>query len=172
MLFLHFSVTFATLSVLHQENYIKNQPLFERFIMNYINIIPSTLAFLAFAVYAFKSYQKLSRHGMPFLKAFNPWYDIERYRTDELKKSLSPIVSELETSRMANFINLWKNKFENNTLTIKDVEFLNEQIAAGNINQVNGILALHPEASKMYDTLNETLNPIEKDLIEEELQAV
>ncbi|NRF41113.1 hypothetical protein [Pedobacter foliorum] len=140
--------------------------------MNYTYISGLTLATLIISIYFIKSYKKFSQYQMPFLKAFNPTYDVDRYHADELKKSIMPILSELETSRMANFINLWKKKFENNALTIEDVKFLNEQLVAGNTNQVNGILAIHPKAIEMYNTLNETLNSIEKEAFQEELVEV
>lgn len=140
--------------------------------MNYTLIALLAPAILIISIYFSKSYKKLSQHQMPFFKAFNPFYNIESYYSDELKKSLQPILSEIETKSMTNFINLWKSKFENNTLTIKDVKFLNEQIAIGNTNQINGILALHPNAIEIYDRLNETLNPIEKAVSEEELAEV
>ncbi len=140
--------------------------------MNYTLIALLATAILIISIYFFKSYKKLSQHQMPFFKAFNPFYNVESYYSDELKKSLQPILSELETKSMANFINLWKSKFENNTLTIEDVKFLNDQITDGNTNQINGILALHPKAIEMYDRLNETLNPVEEVVSEEELAEV
>lgn len=140
--------------------------------MNYTLIALLAPAILIISIYFSKSYKKLSQHQMPFFKAFNPFYNIESYYSDELKKSLQPILSEIESKSMTNFINLWKSKFENNTLTIEDVKFLNEQIAIGNTNQINGILALHANAIEIYDRLNETLNPIEKVVSEEELAEV
>ena len=140
--------------------------------MNYTLIALLAPAILIISIYFSKSYKKLSQHQMPFFKAFNPFYNIESYYSDELKKSLQPILSEIETKSMTNFINLWKSKFENNNVTIEDVKFLNEQIAIGNTNQINGILALHPNAIEIYDRLNETLNPIEKAVSEEELAEV
>ncbi|MNK03747.1 hypothetical protein D3C87_215990 [compost metagenome] len=137
--------------------------------MNYTLIALLTPAALIISIYFSKSYKKLSQHQMPFFKAFNPFYNVETYHSDELKKSLQPILSEIETKSMTNFINSWTSKFENNILTIEDVKYLNELIATGNTNQVNGILALHPKAIEMYNTLNEILNPVEEVVSEEEL---
>lgn len=110
--------------------------------------------------YLFLSFRKLSRYGMPFFKAFNPSYNLKRYEADELKKSLAPITKEMETKTLSNFINHWTAKFENNTLHAEDVKILNELLALGKEDQVNGILALHPQALTQYNAINKELNPV------------
>jgi len=95
--------------------------------------------------------------GFPFLKALNPFYTKEMQEADELKKSISPILDEIETQRVAKFIKYWSDKFENNKLTVQDVESLNAKIAEGSVDQVNGILAVHPEGRKMFNIINEDL---------------
>ncbi len=102
---------------------------------------------------------------MPFLKAFNPMCSPTAYEAELLKKSLSPITQEMENKEMAGFINHWTAKFENKQLNVADVLLLNEQLAVGNTQQVNGILALHPDALNMYNEINKGLTAIETEKI-------
>lgn len=94
---------------------------------------------------------------IPFFKALNPFYNKQMYAADELKKSLSPITNEMETQRVAKFINHWTAKFEQNRLSVEDVKGLNTKIAEGAVAQVNGILALHPDARTMFNAINAQL---------------
>lgn len=109
---------------------------------------------------------------MPFLKAFNPSCNLAGYEAEVLKKSLSPVTLEMETKQMAGFINHWTAKFENKQLNVSDVILLNEQLAVGNTQQVNGILALHPEALNMYNEINKGLTAIENEKIAVQTQAL
>ncbi|MCX2453408.1 hypothetical protein OQX61_19210 [Pedobacter sp. PLR] len=109
---------------------------------------------------------------MPFLKAFNPSCNPGSYEAEMLKKSLSPVTLEMETKQMAGFINHWTAKFENKQLNVSDVILLNEQLAVGNTQQVNGILALHPEALDMYNEINKGLTAIENEKIAVQTQAL
>ena len=93
----------------------------------------------------------------PLSQALNPFYKEDQSEIKDLQKSLSPIITEIETQHVAKFIKHWSNKFENNGLTVQDVESLNLAIAEGGQNQVNGILAIHPEGRKMYNLINEDL---------------
>lgn len=126
--------------------------------MNSLNT--SVLIFVALVLvsYLFSSLRKKSRYNLSFSDAFNPFYKVNTDVSEDLRKTLAPIVSEIETKKIANFINHWTNKFEKDQLTIDDVKFLNEQLAVGNLDQVNGILALHPEALTKFNELNQTLN--------------
>ena len=124
-----------------------------------MNFTPSTIATLLVAILAV-SYLiiVISRaSGFPFVKALNPFYTKDMLEADELKKSISPILDEIETQRVAKFIKHWTDKFENNRLTVQDVEDLNAKIAEGQTNQVNGILAIHPEGRKMFNLINEEI---------------
>jgi hypothetical protein len=76
---------------------------------------------------------------------------------DSLRATLAPIVQEIETKQVSSFIKHWYDKFANNTLTVQDVELLNSRIAEGSTDQVNGILALHPNARQMFEHINEQL---------------
>lgn len=126
--------------------------------MNNLTIGALILIAIVILPYLFLSYRKLSGHQMPFFKAFNPFYNLKRYEADELKKSLSPIVKEMETRQLSDFINYWTEKFEKNTLNEEDVKLLNEKLAVGNTDQVNGILALHPEALDRYKAINKEIS--------------
>lgn len=116
--------------------------------------------------------RRASNQNFPFIKALNPFYTKEMLEADELKKSISPILDEIETQRVAKFIKYWSDKFENNKLTIQDVENLNAQLAAGAANQVNGILAIHPEGRKMFNLINEKIKLKEEALISAEAAVV
>jgi hypothetical protein len=109
--------------------------------------------------------KKLMTHGLPLDKALNPFYKRERLQPNEYRQSLSPIIDEIETKRVANFIKYWADKFENDRLTVEDVKDLNVKIAEGASDQVNGILAIHPEGRKMFDQINESLKLKEKGLV-------
>lgn len=109
---------------------------------------------------------------MPFLKAFNPMCSPASYEAELLKHSLSPVTIEMETKQMAGFINHWVAKFENNQLNAADVILLNEQLAVGNTQQVNGILALHPEALNMYNEINKGLTAVETEKITVQTQVM
>jgi len=100
---------------------------------------------------------KKTSQNFPFIKSLNPFYTKEMLEADGLKKSISPIMEEIETKKIANFIKFWSDKFENNRLTVQDVESLNAKIEAGESNQVNGILAVHPEGRNMFNAINADL---------------
>ncbi|HEY0177347.1 MAG TPA: hypothetical protein VGC08_13275 [Pedobacter sp.] len=110
---------------------------------------------------------KRTSRNFPFIKALNPFYTKEMLEADELKKSISPIVDEIETQRVAKFIKHWSDKFANDRLTVEDVQSLNASIADGAVNQVNGILAIHPEGRKMFDLINKSLITEEEAVLEE-----
>ena len=95
--------------------------------------------------------------NFPFSKALNPFYTKEMLENDELKANIHPILDEIKTQRVSNFVKFWFEKFDRNALTIQDVQGLNAQIAAGDLNQVNGILAIHPNGKKMFDLVNENI---------------
>lgn len=99
--------------------------------------------------------RNLSR-GLSFGHALNP-FSTPAPVQDELTVSLQPIVKEIETKEIANFIKHWSDKFEHNKLSLQDVELLNSRIEAGSKDQVNGILSLHPNGVKMYNEINEEL---------------
>lgn len=127
------------------------------------NIIIAVVILLAIP-YLITVLKKTMTHGLPLGKALNPFYKRERLQPNEYRQSLSPIIDEIETKRVANFIKYWTDKFENDRLTVQDVEDLNAKIAEGASDQVNGILAIHPEGRKMFDQINESLKLKEKDL--------
>lgn len=101
--------------------------------------------------------RRASSQNFPFIKALNPFYTTEMQEADELKKSISPILDEIENQRIAKFIKHWNDKFENNSLTVQDVEALNAKLANGEADQVNGILAVHPEGKAMFNRINHDL---------------
>jgi hypothetical protein len=111
--------------------------------------------------------RRASSQNFPFIKALNPFYTREMQEADELKASISPILDEIESQRVARFIKHWSDKFENNRLTVQDVESLNVKITEGNADQVNGILAIHPEARGMFNSINEDLKLKSATLVEE-----
>jgi len=124
-----------------------------------MNYTPSTIAAIVVAILAV-SYliiviKRSSR--FPLAKALNPFYTKDMLAADELKKSLQPIITEIETKQVSNFIKFWSDKFEKNRLTIEDVESLNAKIANGEKDQVNGILAIHPDGRKMFNQINAEL---------------
>lgn len=137
--------------------------------MNYIFIAILALAVVLLAIYILKSFKKISDHQMPFLKAFNPMYSVADYNIDLLKTSIAPILTEIDNKNIANFMNKWKNKFEHNTLTVEDVKFLNAQNEASDNNLLAGILALHPNATEMYHSINDTLIAPKEVVLEEEM---
>lgn len=124
-----------------------------------MNFTPSTIATLLVAILAVSYLIIVIRRAssFPFIKALNPFYTKDMLEADELKKSISPILDEIETQRVAKFIKHWTDKFENNRLTVQDVEDLNAKIAEGHTSQVNGILAIHPEGRKMFNLINEEI---------------
>lgn len=117
-------------------------------------LITAAEVFIAVA-YVIIVLRKLSQ-GSSFGNALNPFSSTVPV-TDELTVSLQPIVKEIETKEIANFIKHWSDKFEKNTLSVEDVELLNSRIEAGSKDQVNGILALHPNGRAMYNKINEVV---------------
>ncbi|WP_158797657.1 hypothetical protein [Pedobacter sp. L105] len=124
-----------------------------------MNFTPSTIIILlvvaAAIIYLIAVLRRTQQ--FPFAKALNLSYTKDMLEADEYKKSLSPILEEIETQQVAKFIRHWSDKFESKNLTVNDVESLNAQIAAGASNQVNGILAIHPDGRKMFNLINEDL---------------
>jgi len=112
------------------------------------------LAIIVVAAYVIIVLRRAFSQNFSFVKALNPFYTKEMQGADAYKESLSPIVEEIETKRVANFVKHWFDKFENNQLTVQDVLDLNAKIEAGAATQVNGILAIHPEAKKMFNKVN------------------
>jgi hypothetical protein len=123
---------------------------------NSTQIITAIVAIIAIP-YLIIVLRRASGQNFPFIKALNPFYTKEMQEADELKKSISPILDEIETQRVAKFIKHWSDKFENNRLTVQDVEKLNATIADGGADQVNGILAIHPNGRNMFNSINEKL---------------
>lgn len=117
------------------------------------NIISAVVVVLA-VIYIVLVLRKLSQ-GISFANALNPFSSAPVQ--DELTISLQPIIKEIETKEMANFIKHWSDKFEHNKLSVEDVELLNSRIEAGSKDQVNGILSLHPNGRTMYNVMNEEL---------------
>jgi hypothetical protein len=124
-----------------------------------MNFTPSTIAAIVVAILAVSYLIIVIKRSseFPFVKALNPFYTKEMLAADNLKKSLQPIITEIETKQVANFIKFWSDKFEKNRLTIEDVESLNAKIANGEKNQVDGILAVHPDGRKMFNQINAEL---------------
>jgi len=123
---------------------------------NSAQIITAIVAIIAIP-YLIIVLRRASGQNFPFIKALNPFYTKEMQEADELKQSISPILDEIETQRVAKFIKHWSDKFENNRLTVQDVESLNAKIAEGNADQVNGILAIHPDGRALFNSINEEL---------------
>lgn len=117
------------------------------------NIITALVVIVA-VIYVVLVLRKLSQ-GISFANALNPFSSAPIQ--DELTISLQPIVKEIETKEIANFIKHWSDKFEKNTLSVQDVELLNSRIEAGSKDQVNGILSLHPNGREMYNKINEVV---------------
>ena len=128
------------------------------------NTIIIALAALA-VVYLIIVFRKASSQNISFINALNPFYTKEE--ESDLKKSLQPIIDEIETKRVANFIKLWSDKFEQNRLTVADVQELNAKIAEGQANQVNGILAIHPNGRILFNKTNAELKLKEEALAAE-----
>jgi len=124
-----------------------------------MNFTPSTIIILlvvaAAVVYLIAVLRRTQ--NFPFTKALNLSYTKDMLEADKLKETISPILNEIETQHVAKFIKHWSDKFENKNLTVKDVENLNARIAEGAVNQVNGILAIHPDGRKIFNLINEDL---------------
>ena len=131
-----------------------------------MNFTPSTFAAIVVAILAVSYLIIVIKRSsdFPFVKALNPFYTKDMLAADELKKSLQPIITEIETKQVANFIKFWSDKFEKNRLTTEDVVSLNAKIANGETDQVNGILAVHPDGRKMFDQINAELKAKEEAL--------
>ncbi|KIO77376.1 hypothetical protein TH53_09720 [Pedobacter lusitanus] len=124
--------------------------------LNASTIIISLIIILAIP-YLINVIRKVQNHSIPFIKALNPFYTKEMNEAAQLKQSLSPIVKEIETQDMAKFIKHWTSKFENGSFSEQDVIGLNAKIEEGRQDQVNGILALHPDAARQFQQFNEKL---------------
>lgn len=129
-----------------------------------MNFTPSTIAAIVVAILAVSYLIIVIKRSsdFPFVKALNPFYTKDMLAADELQKSLQPIITEIETKQVANFIKFWSDKFEKNRLTVEDVESLNAKIANGESDQVNGILAVHPDGRKMFNQINADLKAKEE----------
>ena len=131
-----------------------------------MNFTPSSIAAIIVAIVAVSYLIIVIKRSsdFPFVKALNPFYTKDTLAADDLKKSLQPIITEIETKQVANFIKFWSDKFEKNRLTTEDVQSLNAKIANGEADQVNGILAVHPEGRKMFNQINAELKVKEEAL--------
>lgn len=129
------------------------------------NVIIIALIVIVALVYLIFALKKSASQKISLGQALNPFFKKEEVETDELTKSMQPIVDEIETKRVANFIKYWADKFENNRLTAEDVAHLNAKIAEGEANQVNGILAIHPEARTMFNNINAELKLKEEEAL-------
>jgi hypothetical protein len=129
------------------------------------NVIIIALIVIVALVYLIIALRKSASQKISLGKALNPFFKKEEVETDELTKSMQPIVDEIETKRVANFIKYWADKFENNRLTVEDVAHLNAKIAEGESNQVNGILAIHPNARTMFNSINADLKLKEEEAL-------
>ena len=125
--------------------------------MNFTPLNIIIILMIIVAVPYIASILKKTSQNFPFIKSLNPFYTKQMLEADVLKKNISPIMEEIETKKIANFIKFWSDKFENNRLTVQDVESLNAKIEAGESNQVNGILAVHPEGRNMFNAINADL---------------
>ncbi|MGY0034974.1 hypothetical protein [Pedobacter sp. NJ-S-72] len=114
--------------------------------------------------------RKVQSHSIPFIKALNPFYTKEMNEAAQLKASLSPIMKEIETQDVAKFIQYWTAKFENGSFSVQDVIALNAKIEEGRLDQVNGILSLHPEAKRQFQEINEKLKN-DAALVEQEAET-
>jgi len=137
--------------------------------LNTNTIIISLIVILAIP-YLISVIRKVQNHSIPFIKALNPFYTREMNEAAQMKVSLSPIVKEIETQDMAKFIKHWAAKFENGSFLEQDVIALNAKIEEGRQDQVNGILALHPEARRQFQEINEKLKN-DAALVEQEAEA-
>jgi hypothetical protein len=138
--------------------------------LNASTIIISLIVILAIP-YLVSVIRKVQNHSIPFIKALNPFYTKEMNEAAQLKASLSPITKEIETQDMAKFIKHWTAKFENGSLSEQDVIALNTKIEEGRQDQVNGILALHPEARRQFQEINEKLKNDAAILVEQEAET-
>lgn len=130
--------------------------------MNFnIAVSASLLVGVTVVLYLIVTLRKASKYNMPFFRALNPNYTARYHELLQVRKSILPIIDEMETKRLSNLIVSWKNKFEKGTLSVSDVEDLNQRIADGAQNQVDGILSLHPEARRMFEEINLQLVPEE-----------
>ena len=126
--------------------------------------ITTALVVILFVPYLISILRKVQNHQIPFLKALHPFYTKEMNEAALLKERLSPIVREMETQTMAKFVKYWTSKFETTGLSEQDVLELNAKIEGGEQNQVDGILALHPDGRKQFAQINTWLK--EKNLQE------
>lgn len=124
------------------------------------NVIIIALIVIVALMYLIFALKKAASQKISLGQALNPFFKKEE--ADELTKSMQPIVDEIETKRVANFIKYWADKFENNRLTVEDVAHLNAKIAEGEANQVNGILAIHPEGRNQFNSINDDLKSKEE----------
>jgi hypothetical protein len=131
--------------------------------------ITTALVVILFIPYLISIIRKVQNHQIPLLKALHPFYTKEMNEAALLKERLSPIVSEMETLAMAKFVKYWTSKFETTGLSEQDVLELNAKIESGEQNQVDGILALHPEGRKQFEQINAQL--MEKAIQETEVMA-
>jgi aspartate carbamoyltransferase catalytic subunit len=131
--------------------------------MNFNLAFYATAALAGIAVvYLITTLRKASAYNMPFFKALNPNYTARVHELAQVKASLQPIITEMETRQMSSFILLWKAKFEKGTFSEQDVKELKQQIADGNKAQVDGILSLHPNARSRFNEINAELEAATK----------
>lgn len=118
--------------------------------------------------------RKVQTHNISFADALNPFYKntAEMQAAAELKLHLSPIIKEIETNEVAKFITYWTAKFEKGNLSEQDVTELNAKIEQGSKNQVDGILALHPQGRIMFDEINQRLQSKEETVVKAETEAL
>ncbi|MBB6499238.1 hypothetical protein [Pedobacter cryoconitis] len=139
--------------------------------LNANTIIISLIVILAIP-YLVSVIRKVQNQNIPFIKALNPFYTKEMNEAAQLKQSLSPVTREIETQELARFVKHWTAKFEKGTFSEKDVLELNAKIEAGRVDQVNGILALHPEARNQFEAINARLNPKEEVVLNSETEVL
>lgn len=139
--------------------------------LNTSTIIISVVVILAIP-YLISVIRKIQNHNIPLRNALNPLYTKEMQVAADLKQHLSPIIKEIETQQVAKFIKYWTSKFEGTGLTEKDVLELQVKIEEGGRNQVNGILALHPEARAQFNAINERLQLKEEILTNNEEEVL
>ena len=139
--------------------------------LNANTIIIALIVILAIP-YLVSVIRKVQNQNIPFIKALNPFYTKEMNEAAQLKQSLSPITREIETQELANFVKHWTAKFEKGTFSEKDVLELNAKIEAGRADQVNGILALHPDARNQFEVINARLNPKEEVAVNSETEVL
>lgn len=132
-----------------------------------LNIALAIISLVVGVSYLIVTQIKASKYNMPFFKALNPNYTARVHELAGVRTSLQPIIDEIETKRLSDFILSWKIKFEKDTFSPEDVKKLNLMIADGAKNQVDGILSLHPDARNKFDQINEQL--IAEEVTEAEL---